>query len=251
MFVVKWKFGFGFRGFDMLKRKLEEMSSILYRKICFPFVRMSIEKRTDSVMKQGSYINKGTVLAGRNYIGRGTLLSNTLVGFGSYINKECDISNTGIGKYTSIGSRVTTELGSHPLDGRHVALHPAFYSKEGALGYTYASTTSYSEMKYLDETAGIQVIIGNDVWIGNNVSILEGVTIGDGAVVASGAVVTGDVEPYGIYAGVPARKLRNRFDDDRIKRLLEDPWWEKNEDEIRTMVRDGRFDDVERFMTVQ
>lgn len=208
---------------------------------------MSIEKRTDSILKQGSYINKGTVLKGKNYIGRETVLSNTMVGFGSYVNKECDISNTRIGKYSSIGSRVTTELGSHPLDGKHVALHPAFYSKEGALGYTYASSTSYKEMKYLDEASGVQVIIGNDVWIGNNVSILEGVTIGDGAVIASGAVVTGDAEPYGVYAGVPAKKLKSRFGDDSIKQLLDDPWWEKSEDEIRKMVGEGRFDDVEKY----
>lgn len=231
----------------MLKRKLEEIGSILYRRLCYPFVRMGIECRTKSIMKQGSYLNKGSALAGRNYIGKDTCLSNVQVGFGSYVNSGCDISNTRIGRYTSIGARVTTELGSHPIDGKHVAMHPAFYSKAAAQGFCYAEENTYDEMKYLDEGSRIQVIIGNDVWIGNNVSILEGVTVGDGAVVAAGSVVTKDVEPYGIYAGIPARKIRNRFPDDKVKSLLNLKWWDKSEDELRKLTREGRFDDIERF----
>ncbi len=209
---------------------------------------MSIESRTGSIMKQGSYLNKGSVLEGRNYIGRNTVLTNTVIGYGSYVNRECDISNAKIGKYTSIGSRVTTELGSHPLDGKHVALHPAFYSATPSMGYSYAAGDSYREMKYLDAKSRVQVIIGNDVWIGNNVSILEGVTIGDGAAIAAGAVVTGDVEPYSVYAGIPARKIRDRFDGGKAERLMELKWWEKSESEISKLVKDGMFDDVDRFI---
>jgi UDP-2-acetamido-3-amino-2,3-dideoxy-glucuronate N-acetyltransferase len=41
--------------------------------------------------------------------------------------------------------------------------------------------------------------------IGSNATILCGVTIGEGATIAAGAVVTGDVAPYAIAVGVPAR----------------------------------------------
>lgn len=70
------------------------------------------------------------------------------------------------------------------------------------------------------------VIIGNDVWIGANAVILPGVTIGDGAVVAAGAVVAKDVAPYEIVGGVPAKRIRYRFDEDTIEKLLEIKWWE-------------------------
>ena len=56
------------------------------------------------------------------------------------------------------------------------------------------------------------VYIGNDVWIGDRVLILPGVHIGDGSIIAAGAVVTKDVPPYSIVAGVPARKIRDRFE---------------------------------------
>lgn len=58
------------------------------------------------------------------------------------------------------------------------------------------------------QSRGIQ--IGDDVWVGCNVAILDGVHIGTGAIIGAGSVVLRNVEPYGIYAGNPARKIRNR-----------------------------------------
>jgi acetyltransferase-like isoleucine patch superfamily enzyme len=52
--------------------------------------------------------------------------------------------------------------------------------------------------------------IGNDVWLGAGVRVLDGAIIGEGCVVAAGAVVRGALEPYGIYAGVPAKLVRRR-----------------------------------------
>lgn len=49
--------------------------------------------------------------------------------------------------------------------------------------------------------------IGDDVWLGAGVRVLDGASIGAGCVVAAGAVVRGELEPAGIYGGVPARFL--------------------------------------------
>lgn len=54
------------------------------------------------------------------------------------------------------------------------------------------------------------IVIGDDCWLGANVSVMGGVTIADGCVIGAGAVVTRDTEPYGIYAGVPARRIGAR-----------------------------------------
>lgn len=50
--------------------------------------------------------------------------------------------------------------------------------------------------------------IGNKVSVGSNATILP-VTICDNVVVGAGSVVTRDIDEPGIYAGNPARKIRN------------------------------------------
>lgn len=75
------------------------------------------------------------------------------------------------------------------------------------------------------------VIIEEDVWIGANVTILKGVTIGEGAVVAAGAVVTKNLEPYAICAGVPCKKIKERFTEEGIeehKKLLKEKCHEED-----------------------
>ena len=54
--------------------------------------------------------------------------------------------------------------------------------------------------------------IGEDVWVGHGAILLRGISIGDGAIVAAGAVVTKDVLALEIWAGAPARKIRDRFE---------------------------------------
>lgn len=56
--------------------------------------------------------------------------------------------------------------------------------------------------------------IGDDVWIGMRAQIMVGVEIGHGAVIASSAVVTRDVPPFAIVAGVPAKVVGYRFDNE-------------------------------------
>ncbi len=53
-----------------------------------------------------------------------------------------------------------------------------------------------------------QTKIGNNVSIGTNATILP-VTICDNVVIGAGSVVTKDISESGIYAGNPAKKIRN------------------------------------------
>jgi len=70
------------------------------------------------------------------------------------------------------------------------------------------------------------IIIGSDVWIGTDAMILSGVTIGDGAIIASRSVVTENIPPYAIVAGISAKIIRFRFNQDAVEQLLRIKWWE-------------------------
>ena len=211
-----------------IKRKLGNIGSGIYRSLIFSFVKMRRERKHDSIIGKRAYLSKGCILGGRNYIGNDADLTHVSIGYSTYIGPGSNISNTVIGKYSCIAG-LETAIGRHPVKGENVSVHPAFYSSTAQYGYTYVKDSSFEEVKFTDKERGFNISIGNDVWIGRGTMIVDGVTIGDGAVVGAGSLVLSDVEPYAIYAGTPAKKTGDRFDEDTKKKLLDLRWWDKDE----------------------
>ncbi len=54
------------------------------------------------------------------------------------------------------------------------------------------------------------VRIGPDVWIGTKATVLRGTTIGNGSVLGAHSLVRGEVPPFSVMGGVPARVLKDR-----------------------------------------
>ncbi|MFC0514102.1 DapH/DapD/GlmU-related protein [Mucilaginibacter angelicae] len=54
------------------------------------------------------------------------------------------------------------------------------------------------------------IILKNDVWIGTHSIILQGVTIGEGSIIGAGSLVNKSIPDYQIWAGTPARFIKNR-----------------------------------------
>jgi galactoside O-acetyltransferase len=54
------------------------------------------------------------------------------------------------------------------------------------------------------------ITIGRFASLATNVVVFPGVTIGEGAVAAAGAIVNRNLEPWGIYAGSPVRRVGTR-----------------------------------------
>ncbi len=106
----------------------------------------------------------------------------------SHLSSGCSIGRrVRLGNYVMCGPDVKIALGEHRFD---VAGIPVIFS-----GYSETPRT----------------VIDDDVWIGARALIRSGVRVGRGSVIAMGAVVVKDVEPYSIVAGVPARKIKDRF----------------------------------------
>lgn len=160
-----------------------------------------------------------STLEGYNVLFYDVQVINSSLGLHSYVQKRSTIVNATIGRYCSIASNVTIGPGMHKMDG--ISTHPAFYLKHTPLVKTFTSTDLFEPSK--------RTTIGNDVWIGEGVIIMDGVTIGTGAIIAAGAVVTKDVLPYAIVGGVPAKHIKQRFDEQNIKNLLESKWWNNSE----------------------
>lgn len=151
----------------------------------------------------------------------GSDLTNVIVGRFSYCGYNCQIVECEIGAFCSIADGVAIGRGEHPITA--VSTSPVFHAGKNIFRRNFA-THNFER--------GGRTTIGNDVWIGLGSIIKAGVTIGDGAVVGAGSVVTKDVAPYSICAGVPAREIRKRFDDETCKALQESRWWDWPEEQI-------------------
>lgn len=107
------------------------------------------------------------------------------IGRGTFINRGCFFNTpapVALGERVNLGMQVMFVTGSHEL--------------------------APMPRRAGDATAEA-ITVGEGAWLGARVTVLPGVTVGQGAVVAAGAVVTDDVKPHSLYAGVPARWVRD------------------------------------------
>jgi acetyltransferase-like isoleucine patch superfamily enzyme len=77
----------------------------------------------------------------------------------------------------------------------------------GAQIYTHSTARRCVSASAYNTVDRASTTLGNHVFVGAGAVILMGVTIGDCAVIGAGAVVTGDVAPYTVVGGVPARLI--------------------------------------------
>ena len=203
--------------------------------------KIKMQKKNIIFLRKAN-IDKNTVLEGQNKIGAESWFEGYM-GFGTYIGDQCTIMGK-IGRYCSIGHKVTVLTGTHPSH-KFVSTHPTFFSLGLQNGTTYVSTQKFKEKIYADENNKYGCIIGNDVWIGYNATIMGGCIIGDGAINAAGALVKENVEPYTIVAGQPAKVIGKRFDDEKIAFLMKIKWWDKPEAWIKSHAED--FEDISKF----
>lgn len=157
-----------------------------------------------------------------NYIYKSSIGRFTYTGIGS------SIRSSRVGRFCSLAWNVSIGGGNHEF--HHVTTSPLWRFE-----MLDKSEMNHDENKELIKRHNDfgACTIGHDVWIATNAVILRDVKIGNGAIIGAGAVVTKDVEPYSIVAGVPAKKIKMRFDDKVIDVLEQIQWWNWPIDVIR------------------
>lgn len=218
-----------------------EILNRIRKKIKYYYIKKKLEKRY--IFLKDNVKLKKSEIEGRNTVGNDVNIEKTVVGFGTYIGNYSELPECKIGKYCSIGMRVKAIIGEHPI--HYVSTHPFSYSNiKKKVKFDYSDRVNWDYSKKAFER--FNIVIGNDVWLGDDVKILNGVKIGDGAVVAAGALVTKDVEPYSVMVGIPAKKIKDRFEKEEIEKLLKIKWWDRDEKWIEKNV--ALFSDVKEFI---
>jgi len=147
-------------------------------------------------------------------IDKRNLLNNARVGDMTYTGAGTSIMWAEVGRYCCISRLV--DIGGNEHDYRAASMTP-----------TYRVMNHYAHKLTPHHDEGV-LKVGNDVWIGQGVAIARkpDMTIGNGVVIGAGAVVTKSVPAYAIVAGVPAKVLKFRFDQEIIDILEEACWWD-------------------------
>lgn len=117
-------------------------------------------------------------------------IGDVVIGENSYINSGCVFySGNGImiGRDVLIASNCTLAATNHAFDTRDRPIR-----LQG----------------FLPSRGGI--VIEDDVWIGANCVLLDGAHIETGCIVAAGSVVRDRLLSFGVYAGAPAKRIRDR-----------------------------------------
>lgn len=142
-----------------------------------------------------------------------------------------EIDKLCIGDYVCIGAEAVILMGgNHTHRADWISLYPFMDTIEQAY-----------------ESKG-DTILGDGCWIGMQAMIMPGVHIGEGAIIAANSVVTKNVEPYTVVGGSPAKKIRLRFSEEDIKRLLAMKiydWPETKFEALRDIICSNNIDALE------
>lgn len=167
-----------------------------FRKASYCIFRETVIKRAFAQCGKNVHIAEGCDIKG---------IENIYIGDGSSIGTKSILwtikAKIVIKDKVITGPRISIITGNHRTD---------------VIGKFIADVTDGEKKPENDE----DVIIERDVWIGANATILKGVHIAEGCVIAANAVVTKSTEPFGIYAGVPAKQISKRFSDYELDKHL-------------------------------
>ena len=165
---------------------------------------LMLRLRHPQVITEGFvFIGKRVTINARKGYGRLIIGRWVHFGEGNFINAHEGTLRIGdktvFGRYNTVQSYLDVEIGGKGIiaDGIYIC----------DFDHVFADVTRPITEQGIVKSP---VRIGPDVWIGTKVSVLRGTMVGQGCVLAANSVVRGEVAPYSVVGGVPARLLKDR-----------------------------------------
>lgn len=170
------------------------------------------------------YTNKELKEFGFRSLGRRVLISRTCR---IYTPETISIGNhVLIDDFTILNGDITIE------DHVHISSNDELYAGEASItigafsGISsrvsfYATSDDFSGASLNNPTVphiyrfekNLPIVLGKHVLIGTGCTVLPGVTIGEGCAFGSMTMIDKSTDPWGIYIGVPARRIKERKKD--------------------------------------
>ena len=129
------------------------------------------------------------------------------------------------GTYISLGGKGSfVEIGGHS----HFAPNCVLYGWGGLTIGKYCNVAAHAVFATIGHDPVVRekpmalvpgvsgpITLEDDVWVAANCTICAGVTVARGCIIGANSVVTRGTEPMGLYAGGPARRIRDRVNGER------------------------------------
>jgi phosphonate metabolism protein (transferase hexapeptide repeat family) len=187
-----------------------------------------------------SSLLRDTVLGQFTDIAERVNLAECEIGDYTYIERHVEAIYTTIGKFCAVAANARLNALNHPME--RISQHKITYRPNEY--FVYAKV----DKAFREKRQNSRAVIGHDVWIGHGAIVLPGISIGHGAVVAAGAVVTKNVEPYAVVAGVPAKRIKWRFEKLIRERIIQLAWWDWEQEKLASAIADMQAMSVEGFL---
>jgi acetyltransferase-like isoleucine patch superfamily enzyme len=182
---------------------------VLQRRLVFVFMADGVNLRGASLIRfgRGVTLERGVTIDGlmRNGIALGDNVRigpySTIIGpppfdLGDGIRMG---ANSAADAYSFIGGGGPVLIGDNVIMGEHVSFHPVNHR--------------FDEVNIPIRDQGTirkGITIEDDVWVGANVTFLDGAHVGRGSVIGAGSIVRGEIPPYSVAVGAPAKVVRSR-----------------------------------------
>ena len=181
----------------------------LQRRLPIVFMAPHVDLRHATSIRfgKGVTLERGVIIDGLSHDGI-VLGDNVAIGAYSLVRASSPSSlgagvrmgsNSAIDAYSFIGAAGAVLIGENVIMGQHVSFH--------------AENHNYNRTDIPIKHQGVRrrgIVIEDDCWIGSNTTFLDGSHVGRGCVIAAGSIVRGEIPPYSVAAGAPARVLKSR-----------------------------------------